>query len=56
MYTVQKNTFMNQEQTIISRKNEDGTITSFGMFLDNTDYQEYLVWLEQGNTPEEVNA
>jgi len=56
MYTVQKNTFMNQEQTIISRQNEDGSVTSFGLFLDNTDYRAYLVWLEQGNMPEEVNA
>ena len=36
----------------VIRTNEDGSITSFPMHEDNTDYQAYLKWLEAGNTPE----
>lgn len=32
--------------------NEDGSSTSFLFDPANTDYQEYLRWLEAGNTPE----
>ncbi len=32
--------------------NEDGSTTSFIFDPANTDYQEYLRWLEAGNTPE----
>jgi len=32
--------------------NEDGSIISFIFNPSNTDYQEYLKWLEEGNTPE----
>jgi hypothetical protein len=31
--------------------NEDGSMTSFIFDPANTDYQEYLKWLEEGNTP-----
>ncbi len=36
---------------IIIRENTDGSVTSFGEFPDNTDYQQYLKWLEEGNKP-----
>ena len=32
--------------------NEDGSSTSFLFDENNPDYQEYLKWLAEGNTPE----
>ena len=49
-YKLLKGGIENKEYGIICF-NEDGTITSFLFDKDNTDYQEYLKWLEEGNTP-----
>jgi len=35
-----------ENSEIIVRHNEDGTISSFGKDLENSDYQRYLAWLE----------
>jgi len=34
------------------QKEENGILYSIPFDPDNTDYQEYLRWLEAGNTPE----
>ena len=31
--------------------NEDGSLTSFLFIADSPDYQAYLKWLAEGNTP-----
>ena len=48
MYKLYKNSF---GQDNIMRFNADGSTTSFGQIPDNTDYQEYLKWLADGNVP-----
>ena len=39
----------------IQRILDDGTKTCIPMVEDNRDYQDYLAWVAQGNTPEEAN-
>jgi len=50
MYKLNKG-FMGQSSASANRTNEDGTVTSFPFSLDNTDYQAYLKWVSEGNTP-----
>ena len=54
-----KNIYMGNQvvRQIIIRDNGDGSATSFIQEPDNTDYQEYLKWLAEGNEalpPDEV--
>lgn len=38
--------------TAITRIEDDGTITCIPKCEANTDYQDYLAWVAEGNTPE----
>ena len=51
MYKFKIFTMGSLQRTTIIRQNADGSITSIGEDPDNTDYQAYLAWLAEGNTP-----
>ena len=39
------------ESGAVVKTNTDGSLTTIPPFADNTDYQAYLAWLAEGNTP-----
>ena len=51
-YKLYKTMPLKAEADAVMKFNEDGSITSFIFDPANTDYQEYLKWLAEGNTPE----
>jgi hypothetical protein len=48
MYKLIKDYFTNEIKTV--RRISDGAVIPFAP--DNTDYQQYLKWVEEGNQPE----
>jgi hypothetical protein len=42
----------NTEVKAIIRYNNDGSTSAIPVNPENTDYQEYLKWVAEGNTPE----
>ena len=50
MYKLIKNPFDGKIKSVT--KQEDNWVTVIPFDLDNTDYQQYLVWISEGNTPE----
>jgi hypothetical protein len=42
---------ISQQPNAAMRFNEDGTVSSFVFDPANTDYQQYLAWLAEGNEP-----
>ncbi len=49
MYTLHKFSF--SEVNFVIRQNTDGSTTCIPFDPANTDYQEYLKWLNEGNIP-----
>jgi hypothetical protein len=52
MYKLMKNPITNTVEYVLRLSDNAG----IPMVEDNTDYQEYLKWLSEGNTPLEADA
>ena len=50
MYKLSKSTITGEIKIVL--KEVDGVLYSIPFASDNTDYQAYLAWLAEGNTPE----
>ena len=48
MYSTKQISILNEQVTLILRQNLDGTITSFGKYKDNTDYQQFKKDIQNG--------
>jgi hypothetical protein len=44
------------EPSSVLRTDDTGKVWSIPFALDNTDYQKYLEWVAEGNTPEPADA
>jgi len=51
MYKLQNQTYMGVTTQAVTFTSADGAYTTIPMVPDNTDYQTYLKWLEEGNQP-----
>ena len=52
MYKIIKFQTFSGEVTNIIQEHQDGSYTAFLDGVDGPEYQVYLKWLEEGNTPE----
>lgn len=52
-YYLDVNDYNGNVQRHIMQQLEDGGVRSFPLTDDNPNTEEYLVWLAEGNTPEE---
>ena len=52
MYKLFKDPITQQEDKIVLKVLGNGAFLNIPFVDDNTDYQEYLAWLAEGNTPE----
>ena len=48
MYKLNKDSITGQDKNCVTRLSD---MASIPFDLDNTDYQQYLAWLDQGNEP-----
>ena len=53
MYKLFKDMWSNEIRSV-TKTNEDGSGMSIPFDPANTDYQAYLKWLDEGNTPQEA--
>ena len=53
-YKLQNDPFTNELDSI-KRTNDDGSISFIPFDDNNTDYQDYLKWVAEGNTIEEAD-
>ena len=52
MYKLHNQTYMGVTTQIVIRTDGPDAYTSIPMVAENTDYQVYLAWVAEGNTPE----
>lgn len=48
--------FMNNDREAVMVRTGDGQVLGIPADQSNTDYQAYLAWVAEGNTPEEWTA
>jgi len=53
IYKLYKNSFNNSDDGVLLSK--DGKTYAIPLDEANTDYQDYLAWVAEGNTPEEAD-
>jgi hypothetical protein len=55
-YKIQTTARIGGNQTSIILLNADGSYTTFPNEVDGPEYQAYLAWLAEGNTPEPADS